>query len=462
VNRAGRALLLIAIAVAPAAWAGGPLLVGGPKFGLSGQAFVWDNSVPIVYATDGGNLGVWDNATANSHVAAAFALWGAVPTASLSFQRAGPIAGIADVNSMATFNQAMGSCQSGAQTPIIYDSDGSLTSQLTDPNVLGFASPCLLSPSGKIQTGYAVLNGTKTGLMDGTMVHEFGHLLGLDHTQLNCRAMGCQAEDNAHIPTMFPVLFSNTQPQSLEADDIAWISKLYPSASFGTQYGTITGRVLFSDGVSPVQDAVLIARQVPRSPAGVADQSPAIAVSTISGYYFTGNPGQTFSADYLPCTGPSSGCKNGFFANNTDGSKFGSRDPSLIGYYEIPVPPGLYTLEVRTIGNGYTHDDIGPIDVAIDLPGPEEFWNAHESATDDAFALPGSDVLALSLDAVSVSAGATTAGVDFILNGTAPTADEFDSGALVSMRFWKNAGTVYAWLRMMDVQKSWLLARSTR
>ena len=434
-------LALVATAV-PEALAGGPLLVGGPKFGVEGQPFVWDNSVPIRYTTDGGTLGTWDNATANQHVAAAFAVWTSVPTAKLSVQRAGTIIGIADVNTIALFDQAQGSCDRGEQTPIIYDTDGSLFRALTDPNVVGFAGPCLLGATGKIQTGFAALNGTATSLLDGTMVHEFGHLLGLDHSQLNCRATGCHADDNANIPTMFAVIFNNNDPQSLAVDDKAWISKLYPSASFSTQYGMISGRVLFSDGISPVQDAVVIARQVSTSPATVSDQSAVVAVSGISGYRFTGNPGQSYSADYMPCTPPSA-CAGGFIGYNSDGSKFGSRDPALIGLFELPLPPGTYTLEVRTIGNGYTHNDIGPIDTAIDLPGPEEFWNAHESASDDQFAIYANGA---PLDTVTVTAGVTTSGIDFILNGTAPTADEFDAGALLSS-LRRGTSLLNAWLR---------------
>ncbi|MGA2000953.1 MAG: hypothetical protein ABSG52_13235 [Terriglobales bacterium] len=453
-------LVIGVLAVAHLVWAGGPLLVGGPKFGSEGQPFVWDNSVPIRYTTDGGTLGSWDNGTANAHVAAAFAVWGSVPTAKLAFQRIGPINGVPDVTTVEQFDQVLGSCQSGTQTPIIYDTDGSLFTQLTDPNVIGFSSPCLLTSAGKIQTAFTALNGTATNLMDSTMVHEFGHLLGLDHTQLNCRATGCAAEDIANTPIMFPIILSNTA--SLATDDKAWISKLYPNPLFSTQYGTITGRVLFSDGISPVQDGVVIARQVPHSPAAVADQSAIVAVSGLSGYRFTGNPGQPYSADYLPCNAPSSACKNGYLGNNTDGDQFGSRDASLIGMYELPVPPGTYTLEVRTIGNGYTYNDIGPVDIIIDLPGPEEFWNANESATDNQFLLNAYDLSSLALDTVTVTAGGTTSGIDFILNGTAPTADDFDLGALLSAMNWPTPGNISAWLRPLNLPTASLLAGGKR
>ena len=72
-----------------------------------------------------------------------------------------------------------------------------------------------------------------------------------------------------------------------------------------------------------------------------------MVVSSISGYRFTGNPGQPYTADYLPCT-PSTACVGGTLGANP-GSQFGSRDASLVGSYEIPVPPGQYTLEVQEI-----------------------------------------------------------------------------------------------------------------
>jgi hypothetical protein len=127
----------------------------------------------------------------------------------------------------------------------------------SDPGVISFAGPCALNTSGKIVSGFAALNGgAGTRLLDATMVHEFGHMLGLDHTQLNSGAAGCLADDNANIPTMFPVLFPGANPVVPKTDDRAWISKLYPNVSFAASYGMITGRVLFSDGISPVQDAV--------------------------------------------------------------------------------------------------------------------------------------------------------------------------------------------------------------
>jgi hypothetical protein len=64
--------------------AGGPLLVGSATFGVDGQAFVWDNTKPIQYRTDGGPLGSLSNSVANGMVAQGFQTWARVSTASLS------------------------------------------------------------------------------------------------------------------------------------------------------------------------------------------------------------------------------------------------------------------------------------------------------------------------------------------------------------------------------------------
>src|SRR6266540_2106515 len=93
---------------------GGPLSVGGPTFGSEGQALVWDNTTPIRYWTDPGPLGAISNNAANTMLAQAFQSWAQVPTASLSFLRAGSIA--RHPGTIEELNALVGSCYSGAQT----------------------------------------------------------------------------------------------------------------------------------------------------------------------------------------------------------------------------------------------------------------------------------------------------------------------------------------------------------
>ena len=79
----------------------------------------------------------------------------------------------------------------------------------------------------------------------------------------------------------------------------------------------------------------VVARRVD-APGG-ADESRTTAASGVSGYkfrFFHGNPINDPDPDFF---GP-----------------FRSQDPSHIGFYEIPLPPGNYTIEVESIHPEFT------------------------------------------------------------------------------------------------------------
>src|SRR6185295_18433105 len=129
--------------------------------------------------------------------------------------------------------------------------------------------------------------------------------LGLDHSQINIDLLQqsiypCDEDDLAGLPLMFPVLLCQARKDAglpvLSTDDVAWISSLYPNANTVNEYGTISGIVFFADGISPVQGANVIARLVDDQSTS-EDESRRVAVSTVSGYLFTGNPGQSVTAD---------------------------------------------------------------------------------------------------------------------------------------------------------------------
>jgi hypothetical protein len=439
--------------------AGGPLFVGGPTFGVDGQPFTWDPAaMPIQYRVDGGPMAststgqiVISNAAGISRVQSMFQTWQNVSTAAVSFRNAGailPAAGFSDgdVSTAVEFNAVYGSCQAGTQSPIIFDANRTVLSQLgVDPLVIGFSSQCKLSASGHIVSDLVLLNGAfQNGVtspqldanqFNEAIIHEMGHLLGLDHSQINLNLYtsalnsgqfgSCNADELAGLPLMFPISFCQARrdaglPQ-LAPDDLAWISRLYPSSTFSSNYATISGTIYFSDGKTPTQGVNVVARQVDKAntPQNEALQ---IAVSVVSGYRFTGNPGQSITSNYLSCTpaGRAPCPASGFADDNSGGSRFGSRNVVYAGAYDIPVPAGAsYTIEVESVYSQFIGgSSVGPVDPPIPLPGFPEFWNEQESSYDDPTAK----------DPTPTLPGQSITGIDIILNGTNPRFDQYEDG----------------------------------
>ncbi len=415
------------------AWAGGPIVVGGPSFGVQGRPFVWDPAgMPIRYRVDPGPLSktatgviVIDHATGVARVRSMFDVWQNVPTAAISYSNAGDIlptgsytgGPVATVpNFLAVFNP----CDAGTQSPIVFDADGSIFRGLGLPAaVIGFAVTCKLdATSGRIVTGGAALNGRfqdgvsqphlTSAEFDVAFTHEFGHFSGLDHSQINVNVLsqpfeGCSLDDLAGLPLMFPVLYC--QPRStaglpvLAPDDLAWISRLYPVTGTplpgktltSSLYGTISGTVFFTDGITQAQGVNVIAR--------LASDPRRVAVSVVSGYLFTGNLGQT-----VTCQDPSNPTPP--TCTNLGGSQFGSRDPRQSGTYDISIPAGTYTLEVESIIRNFRGGSrVGPLSPPIPNPGVS-------------MQLPNT---------VTVTAGQSLTGTDIVLQGTKPRFDSFES-----------------------------------
>ena len=101
------------------------------------------------------------------------------------------------------------------------------------------------------------------------VVHEMGHALGLQHT-FTSSAMSQYSTRTTNLV------------RTIDADDIAGISVLYPAANFSSQFGSISGRVLFNNG-QPAHLASV-----------VAIRSGASAVSAFT------NPDGTYRIDGIP------------------------------------------------------------------------------------------------------------------------------------------------------------------
>ncbi len=401
-----RWLATLAVMFLPAtAIAGGPLIVND-----DGTPIAWDTTAAIPYQTDGGDLSPLVNgAAARTRVANMFAVWQSVASANIAFNRAGDIQDVAgftdgDVSNLGEFNAVEGDCSDGNQSPIVYDADGAIFTALgiDVTSVIGFAGPCSFNPAtGRILAGEAVMNGLfldgvsnadnpadlTDAEFDATFVHEFGHFSGLDHSQINveCGFVNCGTDNIAGLPTMFPFLVSESQGV-LSVDDIAWISKIYPAtggSGFTSTHGHITGTVFFTDGESHAQGVNVIARRVDNPATAGVDESRTTAGSNVSGYrfrFFNGNP------------------------INAGSDIFGSQVPAHIGFYEIPLPPGNYTIEVESINAEFVDGSSVGGPVRIKMPG---FAPA-------------------SIGPITVTAGATDSGNDVTLVGTDPRFDQFE------------------------------------
>jgi hypothetical protein len=387
------------------AHAGGPLIVQD-----NGQPFTWATTSAVAYVTDNGPLSPSVNeAAARARVASMFAVWTAVPSANISYSRTGFIADVGaftdgDVSTGAEFTAVEDDCfNTGSQSAIVYDANGTIFVDLgiDETSIIGFAGPCA-SDGTHFVSGRAALNGLfqdgqalpvadlTAAEFDAVFVHEFGHFSGLQHSQINVNCLAaCGTDDSTGVPTMFPFLLNDGQ-LSLAVDDIAWISKLYPDPAGGTGFvathGTITGTVFFSDGESHAQNVNVIARRVDNPGTAGVNESRTIVGSNVSGHRFRlVNANPINNADCFFCSD-------------------GSLDPADIGFYEISVPPGNYTVELESIDPAFV---------------------AGSGLDDGSFIeMPGTAPAALG--PINVTAGATSSGNDMTLIGTDPRFDQFE------------------------------------
>ena len=440
-------LALTSLFLAATVDASGPLYIGSPV-DLPGLPFHWANlpNNTLNYWTDLGTLGTQNKADADSLVANAFAAWQGVSTQTLKFSKAEDLS--ADVNAsniLAVLNAAQDCTMPPAspaggiakQVTIIYDTDGSAMRALgEDPTtVLGFADAfCFAhnSTDNYFQRGAAMLNGLfATGQyltdLQGVMTHEFGHMVGLDHSQINLDCLNdpqsCVNDGSAlGVPIMFPVLIdTKTTPT---ADDAAGVSNLYPSSTYASTTGEIKGHVYFSDGVTPAQGFNVIARNV--------TNGRVVAVSNVSGDLFTGCVGVPVSV--LPPIRDSSGNLTNVDCDpNNPASGSGSWDQSLIGVYDIKgLPPGTYTVEVEAINNSgqipFTGGSgLNPIGMyGFQFPLPQN-PGAAAPCSPEYLSTSTASCCSSSATQISVNAGqAVTTKTDIILINTPPRYDAWE------------------------------------
>lgn len=379
------------------------LFAGGPLSTHNGKA-VRFKSDTVRYHLDRGTFGIFTSAQARTLAVSSFQTWEDVATASVTFNHQPGDTLPVDVTA-SNFLQytTLASVKVDGINPIVFDSDGGITDAMFGAGakevVIGFAWVEDVDGDGYYDEGEAFMNGSMAmgdansftyDEWKSTFVHEFGHFLGLDHCQINGEFVN-NASTTQYVPTMFPTSTADDVPLGdLNPDDIASISRLYPAPGFAAATGAIAGSVTRSAG-TPVRGANVIA-------SSTGSDSLMNRLSTVTDY----------------------------FEQNTGDYVIAGLAPGLYHVRIEPVDPDF--IEGSSVGP-YSYDDTG---LSFVNPVTPEYYNGAGESGDGATDDPNART------AVSVSAGASSSGIDLVANGRSATAsvlltENFDfTGALTA------------------------------
>jgi hypothetical protein len=368
------ALLALVFFCAEFALAGGPKYVAGSSYFNSsnmGQPITWSLG-EINYYTDQGDLSpILPNSAANAFVASAFSQWTAVSTAALTATNAGQLA--EDVNGSNIMVDSSGIVtapaditSAAAQTPvgIVYDYDGSVTDALLGAGA-GGSSQCFWNAvyggadnfsvtanflhALVVIDGQCALQSSQLTDVEYRLVRVLGSVIGLGWSQNNLNVVTGQPPptpaDYAGFPVMHfldsyvcvPITICYANPYQLATDDMASISRLYPTSSAQSNLTRIYGSVYFASpsgaAAQPMQGVNVVARWINPSTGLPSTQ---YAASSVSGFLFTGNTGN-------PITGWSDPLGNLL-------SEFGSSDQTVEGFFDLgglTIPNGASSAQYQ-------------------------------------------------------------------------------------------------------------------
>jgi hypothetical protein len=197
----------------------------------------WDMPRVRWFASDRGVPGV-TAAQFQAEVASAFATWEAVPTASIAFQYVGFTSAIPfedDGISTFGFDAAPDLDRVLGATTFVVDTT---TGEIVESDVF-FNSIFTWSTATAGEAGRFDLQSVAT--------HEIGHFVGLGHSALGETEIRPDGSRRviASGAVMFPISLGRgvTADRTLQPDDIAGVSDLYPDGDFDDTTGAITGRV---------------------------------------------------------------------------------------------------------------------------------------------------------------------------------------------------------------------------
>lgn len=397
------------------ALAGGPRYVAGTAYfdpAVVGQPIVWANG-QVSYYTDQGNLSPEvDQSQANAMVAAAAAVWNAVPTAAVNITHGGSLAedvngtNVTSVGGTLTIPTDIQSGDTAKPVAIVYDEDGSVINAFFGA---GASTPSMcqqdgvftfvdnLTPAGTIAHALILVNGlcatnaTQISVLQYQLVRAFGRVVGLDWSQANEEMFAdntITAQGLAGWPVMHPIeRLCNASGQTcmpnattLRPDDIAAVNRLYPvtAANISSFPGkeltaantiSVTGTISFRSGQGMQGVNVVLRPMLPGS------DLPDVryTVTAVSGARFHGNAGN-------PVTG----------YNDAAGeplARFGSGDTSLEGYFDlsgVPVPPG----EANDVWQ-LSFEPVNPLDTGTESVGPYTTGQVAPSGTLPTIYIPG-------------------------------------------------------------------------
>lgn len=246
-----RILFLFILALPATTFAGGPRFVEGAK----GNTPVSYANPNLVLNFDIGTLGSRSNAQADALVLQAFSLWNNVSTATVTLAQGDDLANDIDhtnFQGLVPSDDPKHSSIRDGLDPIIYDTDGQIIDELLgigqNNNVVGTATSVFFTGTSSFITGYVLINGKldiSNIILLNAITHELGHMVGLDHSQLNIdnTENGTECRSSLAIyPMMYP--FYCNQGTTLHQDDISAISALYAIDTVSSSFGQITGKLV--------------------------------------------------------------------------------------------------------------------------------------------------------------------------------------------------------------------------
>ena len=233
-----RALTLLVMVVSLTAQPAHAYLHLTSSTGSTQTPLKWNQTRVRWFATDRGVAGV-TAAQFQTAVAAGFATWEAVPTASIAFQFVGfTSAAPFDDDGISTFgfdaqpdlDRVLGA------TSFVVDT---LTGQIVESDVF-FNSIFTWSTAAAGDASRFDLQSVAT--------HEIGHFVGLGHSAIGETEIRPDGGRRvlASGAVMFPISLGRgiTADRTLQPDDIAGVSDLYPDGDFDDTTGAISGRVV--------------------------------------------------------------------------------------------------------------------------------------------------------------------------------------------------------------------------